>query len=496
MTTYLFDLLNNTVFGRNISTTHKCHENNCNGSKLHGLRLKCSSCGEYCYFECIASRPELKTLLGLMNFQDKGNASRSVQTKLTNVFGEGTLFKFKCPPCNEHDNSHTIDLDDNNAENEDQSKQIDELKSRVSSLELVFNDVGKMLKSQIKNNSTMSALMKKCVTVLGKNDEMLQTAKGQLLSTGSLQSHEIEVDAQVHQDPNEITDVSSEPIDSTNNGNGRQSHIASEMNGHDISAGTATASTKPKPVSTTNTTNAHKSKNTHQTETLDGAKIHEIFISKFPTRMSCDDMAKLIVEKTSLQDDSQFNLEKIKFNSFAGFKVTVLKAEIREEILDSKIWSPKYNACMFDHNKKQKADTQREKTKPVSSNNNINNINNNNKNSNKGNNNNKDKVQNYGNRQRVQTNRRTITHKPQPNSNNSIDTQLIASIVSACMNQQQCSQMNHSGQNFRSDRNRRVRPPNYRTPQWSAPQMFQNEQAHQMRQHAPPPHYRTMNFGY
>lgn len=82
--------------------------------------------------------------------------------------------------------------------------------------------------------------------------------------------------------------------------------------------------------------------------------MHEIFLSKFATDVTVEAIASFIAEKTSLAKQDQFTVEKISYSSFAAFKVTVLSQKVCDLILDTKIWEPKFNACIYDHTKVKK----------------------------------------------------------------------------------------------------------------------------------------------
>lgn len=97
----LFNLLNDSIFGREEPSNHKCHEADCNGSRLYGMNLKCNRCNNIFYFDCMASRSESKALLTLLNYSDKNNQKQTVRaaSKLKELFHANSVFEFVCPSC-------------------------------------------------------------------------------------------------------------------------------------------------------------------------------------------------------------------------------------------------------------------------------------------------------------------------------------------------------------------------------------------------------------
>lgn len=97
----LFNLLNDSIFGREEPSNHQCHEADCKGPRLYGLNLKCNRCNNIFYFDCMASRTESKTLLTMMNYSDKNNQKQSgrAESRLKELFHAESVFEFVCPPC-------------------------------------------------------------------------------------------------------------------------------------------------------------------------------------------------------------------------------------------------------------------------------------------------------------------------------------------------------------------------------------------------------------
>lgn len=112
---YLFILLNNSIFGKEQSIDHKCHESDCVGAQLHGLKLECCRCDNNYFFDCMASRPEIKTLLGLVNYTDKNNQKQidKASKKFMEIFNCDSVFEFVCPSCkNDTQNSFKSQMGD------------------------------------------------------------------------------------------------------------------------------------------------------------------------------------------------------------------------------------------------------------------------------------------------------------------------------------------------------------------------------------------------
>lgn len=82
--------------------------------------------------------------------------------------------------------------------------------------------------------------------------------------------------------------------------------------------------------------------------------VFEIYVSKFDQSTTCDGIVAHIVNNTSLENNDQFNVAKIKYKLSVAYKITVLKKEVFDLIMDNSIRSPDYSACLFDNSKANK----------------------------------------------------------------------------------------------------------------------------------------------
>lgn len=388
---YLFNLLNDSIFAKPAPSDHKCHENQCSGTRLHGLKINCNRCENDYFFDCMASRSEVKSLLGLLNYQDKNNVKqvKKAETKLNEILHIDSVFEFVCPSCKtnasysdqkaiyesriEEFTSQIAQLKKeiasakssatkaNNAKDKSlkqsiensetiksQTQLISELQNRVSSLELIIGDVKKVVSEQLSNGKILSSLLNQCVSHLNKNEESMENARKSLEIPSSSSSYN-DASESTTDDQSEFNsgeNISKQTDDLTRNTTDSDQKSLSPENAVPIIDADLYVSnnvpdnmilrppkTKPKPPMTTYNS------------------IFEIYASKFDHSMTCEEISSYIVNNTTLENSEQFNVMKIKHKSCAAFKITVLKKDVFDLIMDERIWSPNFNACLFDNAK-------------------------------------------------------------------------------------------------------------------------------------------------
>lgn len=207
----LFNLLNDSIFGREEPINHKCHEADCKGTRLYGLNLKCHRCNN---IDCMASRPESKALLTMMNYSDKNNQKQSgrAESRIKELFHAESVFEFVCPPCKSgahiSDENQTKLLRENSVTIGKQTQLIGELQSRVSSLEFVISDMKNILSTQLTNSNTVLSHYNQCVSDMNKNIKALEGAHILLgdISSSSSQSDTSNATPNVHQAKDAATD--------------------------------------------------------------------------------------------------------------------------------------------------------------------------------------------------------------------------------------------------------------------------------------------------
>lgn len=337
----LFGILNDSIFGKQTEHEHKCNESNCKGEKLYGLKLKCSRCENEGFFDCLASRPEIKHLCSLINYKDSSDGRKQTnkaEKTLKILFAKDSVFHYLCTSCKAVA-PQTQQASEVDSDSITQNEIIDELKSRVSSLEIVISDLKKQLISQLSIGERLTSAYKECMTDLARNKEEI----GNVLKSLEFPGTSSTVSAGTSMS-------SSKPVKCKNN---------DLLISPTIDLSDTLSSSDPIENLLLPPPKSKQLKNMRQLTANNETKMYEIYLSKFALQQTCDAIEKYIVEKTPISNASHFNVEKIKHKSFSAFKITVLKKEINDLILDENLWSPNYSASPFDHSKVKKASDNR-----------------------------------------------------------------------------------------------------------------------------------------
>lgn len=382
----LFNFLNDSIFRKETPTEHECQKSGCDGKRLHGIKVNCHRCRHDYFLDCLAARSETIALLGQMNYNDKNGEKQPerANSKLNRIFYNDSVFEFVCPPCKFHNKQKTeqsMKIEENSVTILAQTKLIGELQGRVSSLELVIGDIKQMLEVQLLNDNSLVSSLKQCVLDVNKSKQTFEDAMKSLENIGSSpsQSDKLNVKADIHRDADSIELANEETVDLTRNTQSDHRSRPIEKTGHLIPTDNHPITQKqqlrpPKPVMAKNTNKPNVSGNT---------QLYEIFVSKFDVDITNDAIVTHIIDNTSLEDNSHFNVEKINFGKFAAFKVIALKKQVCDLILDERIWAPEYKAALFNHSSSKKMVNRYQQSNRITSNNQCRNADNNNKNVNK-----------------------------------------------------------------------------------------------------------------
>lgn len=100
------------------------------------------------------------------------------------------------------------------------------------------------------------------------------------------------------------------------------------------------------------TTNANKKELIEKVSIKPVNGVYAIHVSKFAKDTKIDDIISLITGKTDINSDS-FSVEfssnrKQKKNKFVNFKISTLKKEICDKLVNDSIWSPNYTVKQFE----------------------------------------------------------------------------------------------------------------------------------------------------
>lgn len=376
---------------KKVMPNHSCLDSLCDGAKLFGLNLTCNRCLKPCFFECIERRPEVLQLLEVLNVIDADNDhKRRVINAVNKIFTSESVFKFACPKCRDQGSFNDLKQSCERYRSERDSARIElkKAKEECVSLKMQIPSQIDSLKTtaaqwseQIQQQNEYYAKFLSTIDILESSDDVAsQKNTAQSPSTrDTQQSHNVESlssQSQHLHDPKAVNNrlnvkadihspaIINEPaIDLTHSTHSSDHHSRPVENQGHSSANNNNDKVPLRPPANV----ARKSKQTKSSS--HAGNVFEIYVSKFVPETTCEDIANHIAKSTSLQNDSQFNVEllssnpnRLKRKTFVSFKVTALKKSVCDMILDEKVWSPKFSASLFDHNKVKKPSNQRTPT--------------------------------------------------------------------------------------------------------------------------------------
>lgn len=331
----------------------------------------------------MVKKPEISLIVKLLTPSDFNDQSQqhigSIVSNLNVLFGIESVFQFICPACIASDSLNVLQgnqdeiiteykkqvtvlkrnntrLSNENARlKEDinnppstssdgaqaQDRQIIDLQNRVASLELIINDVKSTISSQLEKNASILNLIEKCKGEIDVNNTTLKSAHNVIEKIGSGTS---------------VIDDSGDA-----NPNRDSSTTQAEQKIHEV-VNIDIHLCPPEDVikSKTNTlipNAATKSSSVNQSNRNDNDNKFEIYVTKFNPKHTCDDIEQYIVNKTSLKAD-QFSVKlllhrklKIEKMTFVSFKITTLKRDVFEIIMNDTLWAPHFKASLFSSKK-------------------------------------------------------------------------------------------------------------------------------------------------
>lgn len=404
----LFDFLNNSIFSKTNDIDHQCIDSNCSGSRLHGLNLTCQRCLTPTFFDCIASKQEIKNLLKLLNPDGSSNQHiRIVSNSVHELFHQDSVFEFVCPKCKSGDsindwkkrynalevqfkeikkeltsmkNSTTKIKKENTQlkeqliaqsqssspqlstivkDNESNQHSIIHLQNRVSSLESIVSDVREMIQNQLSSNVSMSDLANKLKNNLDHDNSVLANARVTLESIDSSHSSgddlAIRANAERKQQQTKTNATTTKSHDLNRNIDSGDRHFHQHENSrqHNPSTSNETSS-----ITTPNTTgNRLRPPKQPPIKPLSENGVFSIYVSKFDPSTNCDEIKQHIIDSIQSISCDSFTVEmliglneNIEKKTYVSFKITTLRRSIYEKIIDKNIWEPNFQAKCFDLN--------------------------------------------------------------------------------------------------------------------------------------------------
>lgn len=384
---------------------HKCAESNCSGSKIHGLNLTCRKCLNPFFFECLAKRPEIIELLKLLNTDTANHSPTSVNhanSVMNKLFNRESSFIFICPTCNT--SNPMIDLtskpdtqseelkrqltnekkratraetkaeklqqqinelqkSDTKSSNFDEIQSnalINDLRSRVTSLESVVEEVQHLLITQRSRNTALLDLFDQCrgEIAIGNNVfEAIANALHGMPSSSSSAVNDDQNDVRPHHQSTPVTTHLIESPSSKNQNKFRSCETKGPSNNEQkytndsSSTKNQYANSLLKPPTT---------KKSNVINNADKNSVYEIYVSKFDPSITSESITKHIIDSTAINSNDLFivkplitSKEELNRKNYVSFKIMTLKRDVCDMILDKSIWSPHFEAKMFIDNAKR-----------------------------------------------------------------------------------------------------------------------------------------------
>lgn len=317
----------------------------CNGSRFEGLSIYCKSCSHPWFLECLPSNHEVVELLNILNLKVgtiNQQAKERAYTALRTIFGQNEMFEFKCPNCiiniptkiQQLESTHEADL-----------KTIIELKEEIDRLNGTITNVEANLTQSVKFNSeyqqqidqlkkqldeTINAKMdftEERAATIGELHELLEKYNAKICNQFENCSNFSDMSQELKR---KKTIDQRETITAVNSG-----HRATNVN-----AGAPQNSFAP-----INDTNDLKP----PTIVKENKSIYEIHLSEFDIGTTIDDIVRYIMQRTTIIMPDLFNVEMLPIEKkidreSVSFKISTLKRNIYNEIMNQAIWSPNFVA--------------------------------------------------------------------------------------------------------------------------------------------------------
>lgn len=338
-----------------MSNHHCCEKDKCSGTRFGGMYVRCGICCKRSFIECIYNGSGVNDLLLALNIitiSGEINYNAGIQKQLKTIFGEKSVFQFTCLMCINSVKEQNIKV-----------KQLESRVNVLTNLSEKKSEAIKQLKDEIANkvdrmNDTNSStrltsildgqqiMHEKFVTSIDKlKQELIDYNVKFTESVLSIQSNcspedDVNLIPPVQSDNahNNVVNESklrppqfsmNDPIDLCHNdGNGDEMPMLRPPR-------TLKKRSSAKPINTSG--------------------VFEIFISKFDISVKCEDIIKYIILKTSLVSDDLFTVESLvpskilKKKPYISFKITTLKQNVFNMIIDESIWSPDFTAKVYVH---------------------------------------------------------------------------------------------------------------------------------------------------
>lgn len=307
---------------------HNCLENNCIGSKYHGLSLTCSYCHIPSFFECIDDRIEIKNIFSIFKFiKSNGDIDydkfKGISTYIKSLFESDSVFVFVCSMCKANTSYSDLVMKLDNYK-----KEILSLKSEKKKITIQNRELHELHRNETENVSRLTTQLSDLTT-------QSSTAPNSVGLTETIN---------LNQQIAEIV-LRLQKIEET------VSVLPNDFN--------TTSNTKSISVQTALLKSAESIPETNGNNSYDGAVQFEIYISKFHPNTTCDEIKKIICSELLLNIGT-FQVDKLvsskrkpKKLSFVSFKVSTINKSVFDNIIN-KAWT-NFSASKFVPKSKQRS---------------------------------------------------------------------------------------------------------------------------------------------
>lgn len=292
---------------------HKC-DLTCGGSEqMNGFYILCHSCLTPSYLACMQSNQEIKELIATLEIdkiQSDDPRNASLNKFMNTVFAEDSMFTFKCPECcvrNAATELATIKRERNKLKN-----QIKELTIELNTYK---SNTNKQFQMDIDENDQNAPVTKiELQAILNKFESTIMD-KLQLISKDSEQTQ------------------------------------ASKRKRSNTEQTTYTATPKIAHIDLTSTNNKKRDLLKAPITKTENSSVYKIRVSKFSNEMTPENLVQYIMANTNIQMTGLFKVETLNNPSYPdeniSFKISTFSKEIKDMLMDQKLWEPEYKADEF-----------------------------------------------------------------------------------------------------------------------------------------------------
>lgn len=314
-----------------MSYPHDCKISKCQGKKFMGLFINCCVCTNITYLECYEKYREMDVIFkgfGIKEMRTSVDAA-VIQSQFDVLFAKKSPISSICETC--LFSSTFVKRDILSSLESKIKKQRNEISELTAKLAVFKNDKENSVSHSADFDDSSSDVITPGLLF------RFNTLKDSM--TKSMESYGIEIANAI----GKISEDISKTIQKTVQDEFGKQY---QRNNANLITNSPVASNSDTNVNGTNVRVIEKI----VIKPING--VYTIHVSKFPKGTKADDIVSLIIGKTDISSDS-FSVEfssnrKFKKNKFINFKISTLKKEICDKLVDNSIWSPNYTVKPFE----------------------------------------------------------------------------------------------------------------------------------------------------